>query len=63
MNPGESSSYRTNCSSSVDVAHTQPSPRGTVPTIPHSSECFVYRHAGVLLGIDRRGMCTCGATS
>lgn len=28
---------------------------------PHTPECFVYRYAPYLLGVDRRGMCDCGA--
>jgi hypothetical protein len=29
--------------------------------IPHNPECPVYRNARALIGVDRRGMCTCGA--
>lgn len=28
---------------------------------PHTTSCYVYKHARALLGKDRRGLCTCGA--
>lgn len=28
---------------------------------PHAKKCFVYRNAHRLIGVDRRGLCTCGA--
>lgn len=30
-------------------------------TTPHKKWCFVYVHARALLGVDRRGLCNCGA--
>ena len=26
----------------------------------HATTCFVYRYADGLIGMDRRGLCTCG---
>jgi hypothetical protein len=28
---------------------------------PHQKTCFVYKNAYKLIGVDRRGLCTCGA--
>lgn len=28
---------------------------------PHKPACPVYQHAHALIGVDRRGMCKCGA--
>lgn len=35
--------------------------QGSRITRPHEPGCVVYRAAPLLLGFDRRGMCTCGA--
>lgn len=30
-------------------------------SFPHDLECFVHRYAHMLVGVDRRGKCQCGA--
>lgn len=47
----------------------RPCPRCTEPkpddlfARPHAATCYVFINARALIGVDRRGLCTCGAES
>lgn len=32
-----------------------------IPPRPHDESCPVFKYADTLVGVDRRGVCTCGA--
>lgn len=38
-----------------------PKPAKLPPAFPHEPTCYVYINARELIGVDRRGLCGCGA--